>query len=301
MAFVRSAVRVRVPASSANLGPGFDSLGLALDMYDEVVAMVSDDAGVLVEVSGEGEGTVALDASHLVATSMARAFDALGARPAGFVLRCTNTIPHGRGLGSSAAAIVGGLVLARGLVEGGEAALPDEDLLQLALAMEDHPDNIAAALYGGMTIGWLDDLGRARTVRRDVHPDVAVAVAVPSQALLTHNARAVLPASVALGDAVFNVSRSALLVHALTTAPELLLDATDDRLHQRPRRAMYPSSMELVDALRAQGVAAVISGAGPSVLALGTAEQVRALSEVAGEGWTVHRLAVAGAGAHVVT
>ena len=299
MAFVRSAVRVRVPASSANLGPGFDSLGLALDIYDEVVAMVSDDAGVLVEVSGEGEGTVALDASHLVAKAMARAFDALGTRPAGFVLRCTNAIPHGRGLGSSAAAIVGGLVLARGLVEGGQDALPDEELLQLALAMEDHPDNIAAALHGGMTIGWLDDLGRARVVRRDVHPDVAAAVAVPSQALLTNDARAALPASVSLDDAVHNLSRSALLVHALTTEPQLLFDATDDRLHQEQRRSMYPLSMELVDALRAQGIAAVISGAGPSVLALGSAEQVAALSEIAGEGWTVHRVAVAAAGAHV--
>lgn len=299
-AFVRSAVRVRVPASSANLGPAFDTAGLALDLHDELVAMVSDDAGVLVEVSGEGEHTVALDASHLVAKAMARAFDALDVRPEGFVLRCTNAIPHGRGLGSSAAAIVGGLVLARGLVDGGAAALSDGDLLQLALTMEDHPDNIAAALYGGLTIGWVDDLGRARAVRKDVHPDVAVGVAVPSAALLTHDARAALPALVPLADATHNVSRSALLVHAMTSDPALLLDATADLLHQEPRRTMYPASMQLVDALRDQGVAAAISGAGPSVLVLGTADQVAVLSELASTGWAVHRLAVAEQGAHVL-
>ena len=151
-----------------------------------------------------------------------------------------------------------------------------------------------------MTIGWLDELGRARAVCRDVHPDVAVAVAVPSQALLTHDARAALPALVALDDAVFNLARSALLVHALTTEPQLLLEATGDRLHQEPRRAMYPASMQLVDALRERDIAAVISGAGPSVLALGTTDQVGELSQVASEGWMVHRLAVAGTGAHVV-
>lgn len=300
MTFVRSAVRVRVPATSANLGPAFDCAGLALDLWDEVVAMVSDDAGVLIEVEGEGSDAVARDESHLVARAMARVFDALDARPAGFVLRCTNAVPHGRGLGSSAAAIIGGMVLARGLVDGGENALPDNDLLQLALAMEGHPDNIAAALYGGMTIGWLDPASRGRVVRLDVSPDLAVAVAVPSGSLLTTRARAALPTSVPLADAVFNAARSALLVHAMTSAPALLLDATDDRLHQEPRRSMYPESMRIVDALRAEGVPAAISGAGPSVLALGTAEQVRTLADVAPEGWAVHHLSVPPRGAHVV-
>lgn len=297
----REAVRVIVPATSANLGPAFDCAGLALDLHDDLVAMVSDDEGVLVEVVGEGEHTVPRDASHLVVRAMAAAFVALDVRPAGFVVRCTNRIPHGRGLGSSAAAIVGGLVLARALVAGGADRLPDDALLQLALDFESHPDNISAALHGGFTLAWLDDAGAADCVRLDPHPSVRPVVIVPPTGVLTESARAVLPHDVSLADAAANVGRAALLVHALTTDPTRLMDATCDRLHQQARATVYGPSVDLVARLRAAGIPAVISGAGPSVLALPDAASAGAVAGVAAStGWAVQVLDVAPLGAREV-
>ena len=215
----RDAVRVIVPATSANLGPAFDSAGLALAVYDELIAMVTDDDGILVEVVGEGEGRVPLDESHLVVRSMLAAFAEMGVTVPGFILRCANTIPHGRGLGSSAAAIIGGIVLARALVSDGRERLTDSDVLQLALRQEAHPDNLAAALYGGFTVAWLEDDGFADAARMDPHPDVHPVVLIPPTELQTTKARALLPAEVPFADAAHNVSRSALLVHAVTTDP----------------------------------------------------------------------------------
>lgn len=295
----RDAARVRVPATSANLGPAFDSAGLALELCDEYTAMISDDANVVIEVEGEGADNLALDSSHLVARAMAVAFTAAGEQPAGFVLRCTNVIPHGRGLGSSAAAIIGGLVLARELLVDGYSRLSDDDLLQLALTMESHPDNIAAALRGGFTIGWLDDSARGHVVRLDPHASLRVVVAIPDFEVPTKTARASLPTSVPHADAAFNAGRSSLLVHAMTAAPEYLLDATDDRLHQQPRRGMYPASMDLVDRLRAQGIAAAISGAGPTVIAFVTVDEVDSTVGAIGSGWKVLPLAIREAGAGV--
>lgn len=297
----REAVRVVVPATSANLGPAFDCAGLALDLHDELVAMVSDDEGVLVEVVGEGEHSVPRDSSHLVVRAMAAAFVALDARPAGFVVRCTNRIPHGRGLGSSAAAIIGGLVLARAIVEGGADRLPDRDLLQLALAFESHPDNISAALHGGFTLAWLGDAGSVDCVRLDAHPAVQPVLVVPPTGVLTESARAVLPREVPLVDAAANVGRAALLVHAMTTDPTRLMDATHDRLHQEARASVYGPSVDLVHRLRAAGIPAVISGAGPSVLALPGAEGTGSVTAVAGPtGWAVHALPVAPRGAREI-
>lgn len=281
MAIRREAVRVRVPASSANVGPGFDTAGLAVALYDDLTAMATDDDGVLVEVSGEGCEQVPLDESHLVVRAMRLAFGALDERPAGFVLRCDNAIPHSRGLGSSAAAIVGGLVLARAMTVDGDQRLSDRDLLQLALTMEGHPDNLAAALFGGFTIAWIDDDGQADCVTMTPHPDVHPVLLVPPVELATSQARAVLGPTVDRPDAVANVARAALLVHAITTAPGRLMAATDDRLHQRARAVVYPDSMAQVDALRAAGVPAAISGAGPSVLAFAgdpTGTDVRVLA-----------------------
>ena len=257
--------------------------------------MASDDEGVLIEVSGEGEGTVSRDGSHLVAVAMARLFSALGERPSGFVLRCTNAIPHGRGLGSSAAAIIGGLVLARAMVDEGVERLDDAALLALALELESHPDNLAAALHGGFTIAWLDDAGSVGVVRRDVHPQVRVSVIVPSGELATARARAALPAQVPLVDAAHNAGRSALLVHALTEDPSLLLDATSDRLHQEQRRGVYAESMAVVDALRAEGIAACISGAGPTVLAFAEPGSI-----ATPEGWRLIGVPIAAAGARTL-
>lgn len=293
----RDAVRVRVPATSANLGPAFDCAGLALGLHDELVAMASDDAAILIEVSGEGEATVSRDASHLVAVSMARMFDALGERPTGFVLRCTNAIPHGRGLGSSAAAIIGGLALARAMVQDGAQRLDDHALLQLAVSLESHPDNLAAALMGGFTIAWLDDAGQAHAVRRDVDPSIGTVVLIPETAVLTTAARGALPASVPLSDAAYNAGRSALLVHAMTAEPALLFEATQDRLHQEPRRSVYGASMTVVDTLREAGIAAAISGAGPTVLAFANRAEVAPLAP---EGWRVVELPVSEQGVQVL-
>ncbi len=291
-------VRVRVPASSANLGPGFDSFGLALGLEDSLTAMVSDDAGVLIEVEGEGLGEVALDSSHLVARSMALAFSAMDVRPTGFVLRCTNAIPHGRGLGSSAAAIIGGLVLARGLHSAGESLLNDQDLLQLALELEPHPDNLAAALFGGFTTAWTS-AGRALVVSQQAHSSIRAIVAIPEFKVPTAEARSALPAMVSRVDSSFNIARAALLVHAITIDPAYLLEATEDRLHQEARRAMYAPSMELIDQLRADGLAASISGAGPTVLVLAGSDQADAVQVAAGANWRVEELPIASRGAHV--
>lgn len=297
MAIRRDAVRVRVPASSANVGPGFDTAGLAVAWYDDLTAMATDDEGVLVEVSGEGCTQVPLDESHLVVRAMRLAFAALDERPAGFVLRCDNAIPHSRGLGSSAAAIIGGLVLARAMTVGGHERLSDRDLLQLALTMEAHPDNLAAALFGGFTIAWIGEDGRADCVAMVPHPGVHPVMLVPPVELSTSAARAVLGPDVDRADAVANVARAALLVHAMTAAPEHLMTATDDRLHQRARAAVYPDSLAQVDALRGGGIPAAVSGAGPSVLAFSadpTGADVRSLALA---GWLVRPIDVDVAGA----
>ena len=229
---------------------------------------------------------------------MALGFAALDSRPSGFVLRCTNVIPHGRGLGSSAAAIVGGLVLARALHADGSSLLSDLDLLQLALQLEPHPDNLAAALYGGFTTAWMTE-GVAGLVRQEVHPDIRPVVAIPDFKVPTAAARSALPATVSRADASFNIARSALLVHAITRDPSLLFEATADRLHQDSRRVMYEQSMDLIDSLRAGGVAALIAGAGPTVLVLAVGDQPDAVGSAAGDGWRIESPGIATLGAHV--
>jgi len=297
----REAVRVVVPASSANLGPAFDSAGLALAVYDEAIAMVTDDPGVLVEVVGEGSATVSRDESNLVVRAMAAAFEWLDVRPTGFILRCANTIPHGRGLGSSAAAIVGGIVLARAMVDDGPLRMTDSDVLQVALRFEPHPDNLSAALFGGFTVAWLEEDGFADAVRLATHPGLRPVVLIPPDEMLTRQARAMLPASVPFADAVLNVSRAGLLVHAMTVDPMRLMPATDDRLHQQARSSAFPHSVAMVAALRSAGVPAVISGAGPTVLAFAAPELDRLVAGLVDGGqWQVLRVDVAPQGAREV-
>ena len=283
----RDAVRVVVPATSANLGPAFDSAGLALAVYDEYIAMATDDEGVLIEIAGEGEQSLPRDATHLVARSMQAAFDWLGVSVPGYVLRCVNVIPHGRGMGSSAAAIVGGIVLGRAMVDDGPERMSDDDVLQVALQQESHPDNLAAALHGGFTVAWVEADGRADAIRLDLHPDVHPVVLVPPTELRTATARALLPQDVPFADAAANIARSALLVHALTVDPQRLMAATEDRLHQERRSAAYPESVALVQALRSAGLPAVISGAGPTVLVLADADGAARVAGLAGTGWLV--------------
>jgi len=293
---------VRVPATSANLGPGFDSLGLALALYDDVVAQVSDEAGVRVDVHGEGADSVPRDHRHLVAKSALAAFDALGGRPRGLDLVCANRIPHGRGLGSSAAAIVSGLVLARALVVGGEDRMPDDALLELAAALEGHPDNVAACLHGGATIAWTRSTEPASTGVVDLAPAASIVpvVCVPSTAVATKKARGLLPGTVPHVDAAFNAARAALLVQALSVRPDLLLEATEDRLHQQYRRPAYPRTIDLVAKLRAAGIPAVVSGAGPTVLALADPESYAGVAALAGARFETSVLEVDVEGARVL-
>jgi len=259
-------VRVRVPATSANLGPGFDALGLALSLHDDVEVRALGSPEVVVEVTGEGAGEVPDDERHLVVQALRTALDHVGAPQSGVHLVCHNRIPHGRGLGSSAAAVVAGIAAARGLVSEPEA-LSDDVALALATQMEGHPDNAAPAIHGGATVAWSTAAG-VGVAPLVVHPDVAPVAIVPANRLSTSSARGVLPSTVPHADAAFQAGRAALLVEALGRRPDLLLDATADRLHQEYRRRVMPHSLALVDALRAAGVAAVVSGAGPTVLAL---------------------------------
>lgn len=282
-------VRLRVPATSANLGPGFDCLGLALDLHDEVEAeLVEAGAGVSVTVSGQGAGEVPTDATHLVAATLLDALDGFGVRGVGLRLACANRVPHGRGLGSSAAAIVAGLLAARALAGPAGSGQTDADLLATASRREGHPDNVAACLLGSATVAWTDGGagGTARATRLELHPQLATVVFVPEQRLATSLARAVLPEAVPHAEASANAARAALLVHALEHRPDLLLAATEDRLHQPYRRAAMPASLDLVDRLRDQSVAAVVSGAGPTVLALLTRTEVDRVAGLAGPGWT---------------
>ena len=266
MALISTPVVVRTPATSANLGPGFDTFGLALARYDHVEARVTG-SGVVVEVSGEGAGELPGDGSHLVARAMAAAFDLLGEVPDGLLLRCANDIPQARGLGSSSAAIVGGILAARALTVDGAAKLDDAAVLALASELEGHPDNVAPCLLGGFTIAY-EENGVGRAVRLTPSPEIVPVAYVPTERALTAHARAALPRAVPHSDAAFNAARAALLVHALTADPDLLLSATEDRLHQQYRAAEMRQSADLVADLRRVGIPAVVSGAGPTVLAL---------------------------------
>jgi len=293
LTFATEPVSVSTPATSANLGPGFDALGLALTLYDDLTATVTGDS-FRVTVRGEGADELPNDEEHLVVRAMLAAFDALGERPPGVAVQCHNRIPQARGLGSSSAAIVGGIQLARGLVAGGRRLLDDDDALRLAGRLEGHPDNVAPCLLGGFTIAWTEGAG-ARAVRLATADRVRPTVFVPAERRYTASARAALPPSVPHADAAFNAGRSALLTHALTSDPALLFAATEDRLHQGYRAEAMPGTASLVASLRSVGVAAVVSGAGPSVLAL---------SEVPGDfhpgrEWRAETLGVDAAGALV--
>lgn len=299
MSWTEDAVVVRAPGSSANLGPGFDCFGLALALHDEVELAVVP-SGLHVEVAGECANEVPRDERHLVVRAVRAAFDVLGVHPPGLRLRCRNSVPHGRGLGSSAAAIVAGVVAARTLVErseaGSGAALAGTGALALSAALEGHPDNVAAALLGGCTLAWHEPDG-PQAVR--IEPAVSVVVLVPGHPVSTEVARGLLPAEVSHRDAAANSARAGLLPIAMTSRPDLLRAATEDRLHQNYREPAMPESLALVRRLRKSGYAAVISGAGPSVLVLGAIGEtggrptgVADTLAAAAPGWLARSLAI---------
>jgi homoserine kinase len=300
VAFVSGPVSVEVPATSANLGPGYDCLGLALALSDTLVGEVVDD-GLEVHIEGEGED-LHRGESHLVVRAMRAAFELLGEQPPGLRVSCTNRIPHSRGLGSSSAAIVGGIVLARSLVVGGVERLDDSVALSLANRMEGHPDNVAPALLGGFVIsGQAGEQVWAQTA--SVDPSVSAVVLVPPYALSTERARGLLPDTVPHADAAANAGRAALLVAALNHAPRLLLRATEDFLHQQQREPAMPESIALVAELRARGVPAVVSGAGPTVLAFvveGVTPPPEQVCELAPDGWWTSVQSVGGLGARML-
>jgi homoserine kinase len=292
-------VSVRVPATSANLGPGFDTLGIALAFYDDLEVTATKPGTISIEVHGEGEGQVPLDASHLVVRAILETFKRAGHTAPGLSLKATNRIPHGRGMGSSGAAVVSGIMAAKGLLDG-VATISDKTMLDIATEFENHPDNVAPALFGGLSIAWEDGQG-PHTKKLSVHRGVSPLVFVSSTKMSTELARSLQPESVPHEDAVFNVSRSALLVAAMVQSPELLFAATEDKLHQSYRATAMPETEALIRTLRAEGHAAVVSGAGPSVLVLASdpAQRLRAkeLAEKTHPQWTPLLLAVDNKGA----
>lgn len=276
LTFRATMAKVSVPATSANLGPGFDCFGLALDIRDQYAAQILDDPGFDIDVTGEGAADIPKDGKNLVIKAMMAGFSFMGSKPRGIALRALNEIPQGRGLGSSASAIVGGLALSRALVLSGDEYMSDEDLLALGTELEGHPDNVAAALYGGVTIAWMENmLGKdfAKAVAMQVHPSIKAILLLPENHLATSKARKLLPAEISHKDAASNSARTALLVQALTARPDLIFTATQDYLHQKYRTAGMPKSLALMDSLRNAGFAAVISGAGPAVLVLHASDQ----------------------------
>lgn len=303
--FKAQAMQVHVPATSANLGPGFDSLGLALAMHDRYIAQVLDEAIIDIDITGEGADDLPRNEKNLVIKSMYKGFEFLGGKPRGVALRALNVIPHTRGLGSSASAIVGGLSLARALVLGGNERMSNDDLLNLANELEGHPDNVAAAIYGGATIAWQEQQhghNVALSVQLVVDPRISAVVFIPSTSVSTAKARKMLPEIITHSDAVKNSAHAALLVHALESRPDLLFTATEDFLHQSYRAEAMPRSFDLLMKLRGAGVAAFISGAGPSVLVLHTGgdTDVEELTRAAGENFTTMALGISRGGAAVV-
>ncbi|MFJ2031227.1 homoserine kinase [Streptosporangium sp. NPDC087985] len=321
-----SKVVVRVPATSANLGPGFDTLGLALGLCDEIEVSLVDPSGsphprsVVIEVEGEGEGELDLDESHLIVKTMRTTFDRMGApQPRGIRLHCLNRIPHARGLGSSSAAICAGILAARALagmpypaVPGPDGAVSghpqprpftDDDVFALATEIEGHPDNVAPCLAGGLTISWMDQLDTPHMVKLIPHADIRPVAIIPRHRLSTEVARGLLPREVPHADASVNAGRAALLVAVLTGRPEreLLLAATEDRLHQNYRAPAMPQSADLVQRLRGIGVPTVVSGAGPTILAFSTVDTQDLIAPEVGTDWHIQPLDVETRGACVVS
>jgi homoserine kinase len=300
--FKANPIQVQVPATSANLGPGFDSFGLAFGMYDRYVAQILDEGGLDIDVTGEGADEVPRTEKNLLVKAMYKGFDFLGGRPKGLAVRALNVIPHGRGLGSSASVIIGGLVLARSLVLTGTDKMSDEALLNLANEMEGHPDNVAAALFGGATIAW-QDLEKGKAIAHAIHlpvdPRIKVMAFIPASPLATSKARKMLPESIPFADAQRNTTNAALMTQAITIRPDLLFAATEDFLHQSYRQEAMPASFALMTKLRAAGLAAFVSGAGPTVLALHTEgdEETTQLSRAGGAKFEGKSLEIASRGA----
>lgn len=305
---VAKQVHVQVPATSANLGSGFDTIGLALNYYDELTFTLKDDTNdhsVTVLIDGEGEDTLPRDETNLVVSTFRKACNTLGLERLGFTLEAHNRIPQARGMGSSAEAIVAGISAAAAFAQEGD--LNRDAVFELAATIEGHPDNVAPAVYGGLTVSWdyqtPEGVGSTRvpggeplsggfhTVNYPVSESIHASVFVPDYELSTEKARQALPASVPYRDAVFNVSRVGLLpgamnpgvLHGSLDANAVLFSATQDRLHQPYRKDLMAPSWELIESLRDHGYAAAVSGAGPCVLVLHDGDARADIERIAGD------------------
>ena len=287
-------VTVEVPATSANLGPGFDCFGLALD-WRERVSLAVIEQGFKIEVSGEGAAELPREESQLIIRSALVGLADLGVRAPGLWLSCRNTIPHARGLGSSSAAIVAGLMAAAGLAQ---VQVTQDWLLRHANAIEGHPDNVAAAIYGGFVLAYQGRAG-VRVAQGHIDASIGAALFIPKTSVATKDARGLLPETVPHVNAAANSGRAALLVHALASEPELLFDATCDWLHQGYREPSMPRSHELMKSLRGQGLAAMISGAGPTVLVLDRWPELARLQDQQAAGFSL-RLSRIGSAAEIL-
>ena len=298
-------VRVRVPATSANLGSGFDTVGLALDYFDEIEFTTNanpEDRSAHIEIHGEGENTLPRDETHLVVSTFRKACDTFGLDRFGFTMVAHNRIPQARGMGSSAEAIVAGIAAAAGFAHRGE--LNRAAIFDLAAHIEGHPDNVAPAVYGGLTVSYDFETpegvgsvaiaggeplrGGFHAVNYPVDPAINAFVFVPDYELSTEKAREALPVRIARADAVYNVSRVGLMPAAMNpgavggadVANTLLFAATQDRLHQPYRAPLMPPSTALIAKLRKAGFAAAVSGAGPCVLVLHYGDAVEAIERL---------------------
>lgn len=294
---VGTTATVKVPASSANLGPGYDTLGIALSLYDTVEVEVTA-SGLEVEIFGEGAEELPRDGSHLVVKAIRSALKAADASVTGLRVVCNNTIPQSRGLGSSASAAVAGVAAGNALAG---SPLSGAQLVQLSSAFEGHPDNAAASVLGNAVVSWTTvpvdgrSLPEYRAATLDVHPSIKATALVPDFHASTQAVRRVLPSHVTHADAAFNVSRTAVNVAALTSYPELLWEGTRDRLHQPYRADVLPVTAEWVNRLRNRGYAAYLSGAGPTVMVLHTEEiEESILDDARAQGLKVLELSVAG-------
>ncbi|MCG7259772.1 homoserine kinase [Corynebacterium sp. HMSC056E09] len=294
---VGTKVTVQVPASSANLGPGYDTLGIALSLYDTVEVEVTR-SGLEVEIFGEGADELPRDGSHLVVKAIRSALKAADVEVSGLRVVCTNNIPQSRGLGSSASAAVAGVAAGNGLAG---FPLSEQQVVQLSSAFEGHPDNAAASVLGNAVVSWTTvpvdgrSLPEYRAATLDVHPSIKATALVPDFHASTQAVRRVLPSHVTHGDAAFNVSRTAVNVAALTTYPDLLWEGTRDRLHQPYRADVLPVTAEWVNRLRNRGYAAYLSGAGPTVMVLHTEPiEEEILDDARGQNLRVLELEVAG-------
>ena len=289
--------RVTVPGSTANLGPGFDTLGLAVGIYDTVEVEVTA-SGLEVEIFGEGANDLPRDASHLVVKAINSALHAADAHAPGLKVTCTNNIPQSRGLGSSASAAVAGVIAGNTLAG---SPLSTDDVIQLSSAFEGHPDNAAASVVGGAVVSWTDipvdgvSQPEYRAVPLKVHPDIKATALVPNFHASTNAVRKVLPSHVTHTDARFNVSRTAVMTVAIQTHPEFLWEGTRDRLHQPYRADVLPVTAEWVNRLRNRGYAAFLSGAGPTAMVLSTEPiEPKILESAREDGLRVLELDIAG-------